>query len=383
MKLKQRPDDFQVEELPSVEPGQSGPFAFYRLEKRGWTTPDALAAVRRRWKIPHQRLSYGGLKDRHAHTIQYFSIHSGPERDLTHGTFAVRYLGRVLVAYGSEHFRGNRFTITIRSLSAAEADQAVRALPEVSDVGVPNYFDDQRFGSVGDGRFVAREMVLGNFELALRLALATPYEHDRATAKREKAILITRWGDWPAAKAELPRGHARSIVDYLVHHSTDFKGACARLRPELQGLYLSAWQSHLWNRMLSRWLKEHVPTEQLIRVRVKTDEVVMPRAMPEFARSAWDDLSLPLPSARLKMDPDASWAGVVTAVMTDEGLPLEQMRIKGMQKPYFSKGDRAAKIAVEKLLWEVGDDELNRGRRKVVLGFELSRGSYATMIVKR
>ena len=47
MKVKQQPDDFLVEELTDVVPGV-GPFAFYRLEKSGWSTPDALAAIRRR-----------------------------------------------------------------------------------------------------------------------------------------------------------------------------------------------------------------------------------------------------------------------------------------------------------------------------------------------
>jgi len=135
--------------------------------------------------------------------------------------------------------------------------------------------------------------------------------------------------------------------------------------------------------MLSRWLTNHVPADQLVRIRLKTGDVVMPRAMPELARAAWDTLTLPLPSARLKMDPDAPWAGVVTAVMADEGIPLEQMRIKGMQRPYFSKGDRVGKISVENVTWETGDDELNQGRQKLVLRFELPRGSYATMIVKR
>src|SRR5262245_23590659 len=384
MKLKQQPDDFRVDEIPTVEAGSAGAFAFYRLEKRGWTTPDALAAIRRRWKVDLRRLSHGGLKDRHAHTIQHFTIYNGPEKDLTHGTFQVTYLGRVPIAYTSEQFRVNRFEITLRSLGAADVARAEAALPEIADVGIPNYFDDQRFGSVGNGTaFVARELVLGNFEGALRLALARPYEHDRADAKREKAILNARWGDWPAAKAELPRGHARSIVDYLVHHPTDFKGACARLRPELQGLYLSAWQSHLWNRMLSRWLADHVPADQLIRMRLKTSDVVMPKSMPESARAEWDQLSLPLPSARLKLDPEASWSDVVTAVMADEGIPLEGMRIRGMQKPFFSKGERAAEIPVGNLTSETGDDELNRGRRKLLLRFELPRGAYATMLIKR
>ena len=388
MKLKQRPEDFRVEEFPSVTPvppGQpGGPFAFYQLEKRGWTTPDALNALRRRWKVDFRRLSYGGLKDRHAHTVQYLTIHNGPEKHHDQGGFKFSYLGRLGEPYTSEHIRANGFTVTLRSLSPKEVEQATAALPEVADVGVPNYFDDQRFGSVSfDGGFVAREMVLGNFEGALKLALAAPYEHDRAEAKKEKAILTARWGDWATAKAELPRGHARSIVDYLVHHPTDFKGACARLRPELQGLYLSAWQSHLWNKMLSRWLADRVPADQLIRIRLKTGDVVMPRAMPEAVRPAWDALALPLPSARLKFDPAAPWAEVVSAVMAEEGIPLDQMRIKGMQQPFFSKGERVAKIPVADLTWEAGDDELNKGRRQLTLRFELPRGAYATMLVKR
>src|SRR5438270_211844 len=47
MKLKQSPDDFVVEERTDVAPGADGAFALYRLDKVGWTTPDAVAAVRR------------------------------------------------------------------------------------------------------------------------------------------------------------------------------------------------------------------------------------------------------------------------------------------------------------------------------------------------
>jgi hypothetical protein len=49
MKVKQRPEDFFVEELTDVAPADRGDFALYRLDKRGWSTPDAMAAVRRRW----------------------------------------------------------------------------------------------------------------------------------------------------------------------------------------------------------------------------------------------------------------------------------------------------------------------------------------------
>src|SRR5207245_4522311 len=105
-------------------------------------------------------------------------------------------------------------------------------------------FDDQRFGSVAGGEFVARHLVRGEFEEGLRLALTGPYEFDKAGQKREKATLREWWGRWDECKARLPRGPARSLVDYLVSHPTDFRGAVERLRPDLQGLYLSAYQSY-------------------------------------------------------------------------------------------------------------------------------------------
>ena len=43
----------------------------------------------------------------------------------------------------------------------------------------------------------------------------------------------------------------------------------ARLRLELQGLYLAAWQSHLWNRMLARWLHMHLASAQRMLIRLQ------------------------------------------------------------------------------------------------------------------
>src|SRR5438477_6982286 len=118
--IKQRPDDFQVEELTDLTPGDTGVFGFYRLEKTGWTTPDALAAIRRRWQLDHRRLSYGGLKDRHAQTIQYFTVFHGPQRRLTHQGFSVTYLGQVAGPYRAENIRANRFRLILRAVSKEE-----------------------------------------------------------------------------------------------------------------------------------------------------------------------------------------------------------------------------------------------------------------------
>jgi tRNA pseudouridine13 synthase len=384
MKLKQLPEDFQVEELTDVVPTGQGPFAFYRLEKRGWTTPDAVQAIRRRWALDLRRVSYGGLKDRHAHTIQYLTIFHGPQRGLTHHTVQVKYLGQVAAPYSSSDIRANRFRLTLRSLAPTEADAAEAALVEVRREGVPNYFDDQRFGSVSGGtEFMARFLVLGRYEDALRQALTGPYEHDRAAQKREKAILNAHWGDWPACKQQLPRGHARSLVDYLCSHPDDFRGAVARLRPELRGLYLSAYQSHLWNRMLANWLRAHCQPEQLIPVRLRLGEVPMHRGLDEPQRREVVELRLPLPSPRLTIDPADQRMGLVHAVLADEGLELQQLKLSGLRDMFFSKGERAALCLPAGLEHVQAPDDRHPGRRQLTLTCELPRGCYATLLVKR
>jgi tRNA pseudouridine13 synthase len=384
MKVKQQPEDFQVEELTDVAPTGTGPFALYLLEKRGWTTPDALGAVRRRWKLDRRRVSYGGLKDRHALTRQYLTVFRGPRRRLTHQGFTLEYLGQVPAAYTSHDIRANRFRLTLRSFAEAEAEEALAALEEVRREGVPNYFDDQRFGSVSPGgEFVARAMVQGHHEEALRLALVAPYEHDRAAHKQEKAVLRAHWGEWAACKQRLPKGHARSLVSYLADHPADFRGALERLRPDLQGLYVSAYQSDLWNRMLARWMDGHLRPEQLLRVRLRLRQVPMQQGLDEGQLRQLADLTLPLPTARTRLEQSDPRASLLDEVLAQDGLRPEQLKLKGSRKMFFSKGERAALCIPAELEFQAQADDLHPGRRKLLLAFDLPRGCYATLLVKR
>jgi tRNA pseudouridine13 synthase len=256
MKVKRLAEDFQVEELPLVEAGARGRFVFYRLTKRGMGTLEAVEAICRRWNLSGRRVSYGGLKDRHALTTQYLTIVDGPQRALHETSFDLEPLGRLERPYGPAQFRGNRFVVVIRDLGEPATERALAALAALPRDGLPNYFDDQRFGSVGaSGEFIAHAWLTGNAERALWLAIAEPNASDRPGTKGEKAILRECWGRWPEAKGRLERSHARSLVTYLVDHPSDFRGAFARLRRELRSLVFSAFQSHLWNLMLGRWIE--------------------------------------------------------------------------------------------------------------------------------
>ena len=164
----------------------------YRLEKRGWSTPDALAALRRRWHIEPRRVSYGGLKDRHAWTIQYLTIFHGPRRDLHHHDVTVTHLGWADAPYTSHDIRCNRFRLTLRDLSAEAVERAAGGAGPASPWRACRITSttsaSARWPARGE-EFIARLLVRGRFEDALRLALTAPYEFDRGPIKKEKTLL--------------------------------------------------------------------------------------------------------------------------------------------------------------------------------------------------
>jgi tRNA pseudouridine13 synthase len=384
MHIKQKPEDFKVEELTSWKGGTEGDFAFYRLDKRGWTTPDALQIVRRRWKLEVRRVSTGGLKDRHAETIQYLTIYRGPQRKLTHPNLQLTYLGQVPEAYTSEHIDANRFAVTIRAMTDEQIGAALRSLEEVREVGVPNYYDDQRFGSVAhSGTFLAQQIILGEYEAALQSALTAPYAFQRADQKKEKSLLRQHWGNWAYCQQHLTRGPSLTVVNYLADHPGDFRGGLERLPKELRLLYLSSYQSHLWNHMLVDWLSDHVPSQHLTPVKLRLGEVPMPRRLDKELLAELRTLELPLHSARNHLDDDDPRKPYFDRILADEGLTLEQFKLKDFRSLFFSKGERAAWCFPKSLEARNAKDEEHKGKQKLTLHFDLPRGSYATLVVKR
>ncbi len=385
MKIKRLPEDFQVEEL-SEFPSPGGAYALYRLSKTSIGTPEAIDEVVRRWKIPRHRISYGGLKDKHAVTTQFVTVQNGPRRNLAQKSFEFTFLAQAARHFTPREISGNRFAIVIRDLSDAWLAKALETLPQVQIDGLPNYFDDQRFGSVGaSGEFIGQAWCAGNYERALWLALADPHPDDRTDERRQKEIMREHWGQWRACKDALDRSHRRSIVTYMADKppdKPDYRGAFARIKVDLRGLYLAAFQSCLWNRMLTRFLSREAPVDQLTEVSLKLGPVPFFRGIGGDLAARLRSTELPLPSARLHLD-EGPMLSLITEVLGEFGLELRQLRVKYPRDSFFSKGNRPVAVAVGNLSYESLDDDLYPGRKKLLLRFDLPRGSYATILVKR
>src|SRR5689334_15747261 len=94
MKLKRLPEDFQVTEKIVLRPDH-GQFGLYRLTKQSLGTLEAVAAIARRWKLPRAQIAFAGLKDKHALTTQYLTIHGGPRRGWSESNLTVEYVGQI------------------------------------------------------------------------------------------------------------------------------------------------------------------------------------------------------------------------------------------------------------------------------------------------
>jgi tRNA pseudouridine13 synthase len=383
MKLKCQPEDFRVEELPLVSPGGLGTYTFYRLSKRNIGTIEAVQGICRSWNLAGHQVSYAGLKDRHAVTIQYLTIVGGPRKTLSCPTFELEPIGRLIHPYGPDHFRGNRFHLVIRDLSDDDLRRATDEIAAISSDGLPNYFDDQRFGSVGFSRqFIGHAWLLGDHERALKLALADPNPFDRSGAKAQKAIILEYWGRWPELKARLDRSSERSIVTYLVDHPTDYRGAFARLRREHRTLYFSAFQSHLWNLILAGWVEHQTRPDQRVPVGLKVGTFPFPRRLEPAQVQILTQSPIPLPSTRSSI-PDGPLGKVARDVISRFQLEWSDLRVKHLKDVFFSKGSRAGLVFPQNVNFSAQADELHRGRRALHLSFDLSKGLYATILVKR
>jgi len=168
-RLRQTPEDFQVEEQLGFEPDGEGEHLWLWVEKRGLNSEQLARELARLGGMKAGEIGYAGMKDRHALTRQWFSVpvrHAvgdalqwcGAGWRVLHGARARRKLRR-------GGLRGNRFMITLREvrgdLGAIEA-----RLQEIAVRGVPNYFGEQRFGH--DNLARAEAMVHGELRVADR-----------------------------------------------------------------------------------------------------------------------------------------------------------------------------------------------------------------------
>ncbi len=176
--LRSQMSDFKVFEQLLFEPCGEGEHLFIRIRKTGANTLFVARELAKYFKVKEQLVSYAGLKDRFAVTEQWFAVHVPGKKiydlsDLIIEGVEVLQYKRHNKKLRTGALSGNRFELILRDVSnVQELNERWQA---IVDLGVPNYFGEQRFGIDG-----------GNIDRALALFSGT-----KVKDKKKRGIYLS------------------------------------------------------------------------------------------------------------------------------------------------------------------------------------------------
>ncbi|MDN7123599.1 tRNA pseudouridine(13) synthase TruD [Pseudidiomarina sp. 1APP75-32.1] len=163
-KYRQSHEDFQVIEQLEVGADEPGEHQWLWVYKNGANTNFVARQLADFAGVSERQVSYSGLKDRHAETWQWFSVQlPGQElldwSQLEHPEFRVERAVRQTKKLKQGYHSGNTFVLRVRDVS--DMAQLRERWQQVVELGVPNYFGEQRFGHDGQNLAKARAWLTG------------------------------------------------------------------------------------------------------------------------------------------------------------------------------------------------------------------------------
>jgi tRNA pseudouridine13 synthase len=420
-RLRDVPEDFRVREREwfDAEPVGADPDAYphllVRATLRDWDTNGFAGALSDRLGISRERVSWAGTKDKRAVTTQLFSVDGVAPADLPDLPDAeVEVVGRAgrPILFGD--LAGNAFEVTVRDPDAPENVGAItRELHAFADpdgspgadsggptaVAVPNYFGQQRFGSL---RPVTHEVglaaVRGDWRGAVRAYVGTPGEREPERTREARALVDAEMEatapDWQAALERYPShlGYERAMLYRLAEGDNapaDFRAALETAPTNLQRLFVNAAQSHAFNRIVSERLARGLPFSEPVVGDVvcfadadapaglvvpdadRTQRVTERRLQTVRRHCERGRAFVTAPLVGTGTDLAGGDPGdIERAVLEEVGVSPGDFDLPG---EFHSEGIRRAVL--------VGTD-LAVSRDPLTFGFELPRGSYATVLLR-
>lgn len=253
--IKQRVEDFFVQELPLYEPSGEGEHVYCEIQKVGVATFDAVHRIAAALDVSSREIGYAGLKDARAVSRQILSVW-GTTEDAVMGLQLPGITVRWAARHGNKlrlgHLAANRFAVKIRDVNPTDVVKLTGPIEEIRRRGLPNYFGEQRFGRRGDndrlGAALVRDDNIG--VLTLLLGKPDPSVDDPHTVKARAAF--DRRDNEESMRAWPRRsGMERRVLARLM--KTGKPSAAVRAIDEkLRRLWVSALQSRLFNEVVAR-----------------------------------------------------------------------------------------------------------------------------------
>ena len=382
--IKRTAEDFYVEEIIELNLSEDGNFAVLRVEKKNWETLKFVRALSKALGISQKRISFAGTKDRRALTVQFFTVSGVKKEELER--VSIKDARIEFVGYSRREIKlgdllGNFFRVRVLGVRNGEIFE--RAKEELSEKGIPNFFGEQRFGTRGITHEVGKLILQGNYTEAFWTFVSKPSEAEKELMKIREELWNTR--DPVYGLKELPKhlNYERALLQKLREGKSE-KDALLSLPKTLKMMFVHAYQSYIFNRLLSLRIEEFGELKTLLEgdwacyltykkkkpsfadfTRVGTNR----RRVEFLIRENFATLALPLVGYETKLE---GWSRKALEFLAEDNLDIGSFKTE--HKEFSSSGSyRAACIplAITGLKFE-GE----------VFEFYLPAGCYGTVLLR-
>ncbi|XP_060218149.1 LOW QUALITY PROTEIN: multisubstrate pseudouridine synthase 7 [Lycium barbarum] len=244
-------------------PEHRGKFLRFHLFKENKDTQEALNVIAKMLGVQPKSFGFSGTKDKRAVTTQRVTVFKQQASKLA-------ALNRRLIGIKVGDFchvkeglmlgqlYGNRFTITLRGVSAESEDIIKASAVALGKHGFINYFGLQRFGSSSvPTHLIGAALLRGEWKAALSLIL-DPREGEKNAISTVREY-YKESGDIDGTLRQLPRYLVaeKAILQCLKKSPGNYLQALKAIPRTLRMMYVHSYQSYLWNHAASMRVQKH------------------------------------------------------------------------------------------------------------------------------
>ncbi len=269
-KLRTFPQDFIVEENSKYPTEKiDGRYCIVEVTALNWETNHLIKEISNKLHISRKRISFAGTKDKRSKSKQlmsFLNINSQDIENIKLKDVDIKYLFQSDKSVKIGDLYGNKFDINIREIKNDNKliDDNINSIEEFG--GFPNFYGIQRFGIIRPiTHIVGKYIVEGDFKKAVMTYIANPIEGEDELSYNLRNDLEKSL-DYAEALKSYPihLNFEKSILNKLVVDSEDFIGALNELPKNLLTMFIYAYQSYLFNKIISRRISKGFPLNQAI-----------------------------------------------------------------------------------------------------------------------
>ncbi len=361
--IKKSNDDFKVKELLSEKAlktiSNDHGLSVYILKKNGIDTSHALRDVEKRFGLVLKSL---GLKDANAVTEQYvFSKTISKSFETIQGkNYSLKRLGFVKKPLSKKDMIGNHFEIKVENSS-----KHISNFNEYEKI--LNFFGYQRFGSKRPiTHLVGKAIIQNDYQAALDLLLNYSSQYDTEENNANRKIIAERTSELSVID-KIPKSMDIEIMLLeKLSQTKDLKIVIRSIPLHMRRFYIQAYQSYIYNKTLSMAFDYG---EELFSA--KEGDVCFDRnyILGKFQNDPSQMLAIPLVGHSYFKKTRFDF--YIQKILDEEEVSLNDFFIKDFQEISIEGGFRNA-------IMQCNNFQINEN----IVKFHLSRGSYATIILR-